>query len=1504
MISRLQKLVAVLLIAALAVSCLPAAAFAAKRDAAATEAVSDISQYRGETYTAPTKENYIFGGWYTDAELTQPLKEDVKSGAAYAKFVDAAVLTVKLQLKAGTTADSESTDLRLITTVDNLYYKNIGFKMTVNGATKDMSSRTVYKTITARNGEGQIDLQPTAFSPESQYFHTCSIVNISNAKFNDVIEIVPYWTTPDGTVVEGTGRSIKVSDGFTAAQTARYAISADYFQGSDGLWQVWTGSTYVQLADAGNAEAYAVTLDTATQKEGDGALQVIAVTDRDTNLLYKLHNAGNLKMTKESIQLKLWIYVSDPSCFDSWSRIQLSSNSINNDCLSWTLTGSMFSNGWNELTLNAADAEEIGTFDPASFAMFWFCTTGANDGTVIKLDDIRIEGIADESGSGSGEEDPVTECEHEKCRLCGGCTVADCDHTESCCSVKCPGEGNHPHDDVLTAPNVYLYWTDTGYDHLENGVDISEKPLGYMDGERRYVCNSGVAYVPNPTEEGKDRIWSSFITGDYHERTGNYIAMVTSGDDGETWTELSVVIEHPSEHVCVADGTLWTDPEGRLWVFWYQEYCSVYERNYRYDTDPDGLNPDGTYYSDAVRGVWCMYSEDAYLEEPTFSEPVRLCDGIMINNPTVATIEGKETWLLTPYMCSWVAMDSPAVSETQGPTLYTFSLGDDGVPTAEFYSHIKEDPYEDLSTFYNWCEPITVQLEDNSLMMLVRSYMGILVTRTLDPLTTEPYTGRWSELDFLRDNGEIVSRTSSRPHLSVMEDGTLLLVFHDVDDGSRSNMTVAISEDGGYTWTDRLLLDARHVSYPDLTIAPDGTIYIQYDFDRYGEQIIYLSRVTVEDIKAGSLVSEGSFINRIVNDNDYNKPFEYYTEGAKIEDTTGDWFGTNSGSNGYKKYGSQEAEGFTSYADGEFSVTSDGETAPTGLFYKTSGTNFIDSGTTLQNGALVFDLYIDDMSTFVYKYGIVSIGDNNTWVGESMGNRLTWDLRNVVYQSGWNEVWLNLKDAVSSGSAIDLSHIGGFWLYSTQVPADISIKVKNVRFVEKADAPLVCVHDKCPICGGCLKANDSSPITAPCTACNCAFATTYAIPMPVDNTSGWVGIADQWLATTNGAGYRLIDKDGVNTLTAANGTSITVNAGETVTSTTATGLMFLTGTGGKPTGTTMENGRFVLDVYIYDVAAFKTAGKIEVADNNATVRWTGFGNRLSWDLSKMNLVQGWNTLYLYLSDATQIDNTEGLSTTFDTGALMYFRVYTTNMPTGNYLSLKNISFQSYVCAHDKCPICGGCLKTNDSSPITAPCTACDCAFATTYAIPMPADNTSGWVGIGDQWLATTNGAGYRLIDKDGVNTLTAANGTSITVNAGETVTSTTATGLMFLTGTGGKPTGTTMENGRFVLDVYIYDVAAFKTAGKIEVADNNATVRWTGFGNRLSWDLSKMNLVQGWNTLYLYLSDATQIDNTEGLSTTFDTGALMYFRVYTTNMPTGNYLSLKNISFQEKASVE
>ena len=79
-------------------------------------------------------------------------------------------------------------------------------------------------------------------------------------------------------------------------------------------------------------------------------------------------------------------------------------------------------------------------------------------------------------------------------------------------------------------------------------------------------------------------------------------------------------------------------------------------------------------------------------------------------------------------------------------------------------------------------------------------------------------------------------------------------------------MTASISNDGGKTWPSTLLLDARDdVSYPDVTIAPDGSICIIYDHARYDGGDILFSRVTEEDIKAGHLVSAKSFAGAVVS---------------------------------------------------------------------------------------------------------------------------------------------------------------------------------------------------------------------------------------------------------------------------------------------------------------------------------------------------------------------------------------------------------------------------------------------------------------------------------------------------------------------------------------------------------------------------------------------------------------------------------------------------------------
>ncbi len=177
-----------------------------------TEAVADISAYRKEgAYTAPTKDGYVFAGWFTDAEATSPVADETTN--VYAKFVTQDVLSVKGQLKAGTTAESLNTDYRFSTTVDSLNYQNIGFNITVNGNTKSPSSTTVYKKITARSGNEIIAHDPTVFSAVSQYFHTYTITGIPQSAFATEIQIAAYWTTLDGTVVTGPARTLTVNMG-------------------------------------------------------------------------------------------------------------------------------------------------------------------------------------------------------------------------------------------------------------------------------------------------------------------------------------------------------------------------------------------------------------------------------------------------------------------------------------------------------------------------------------------------------------------------------------------------------------------------------------------------------------------------------------------------------------------------------------------------------------------------------------------------------------------------------------------------------------------------------------------------------------------------------------------------------------------------------------------------------------------------------------------------------------------------------------------------------------------------------------------------------------------------------------------------------------------------------------------------------------------------------------------------------------------------------------------
>ena len=92
----------------------------------------------------------------------------------------------------------------------------------------------------------------------------------------------------------------------------------------------------------------------------------------------------------------------------------------------------------------------------------------------------------------------------------------------------------------------------------------------------------------------------------------NYVLVVSSGDDGKTWSGPRVVIDPPGP-VRAYDPCLWHDPQGRLWLFWAQSHN----------------------WWDGRSGVWAVVADDSAVEAPRWSEPRRLGDGIMMNKPTV-----------------------------------------------------------------------------------------------------------------------------------------------------------------------------------------------------------------------------------------------------------------------------------------------------------------------------------------------------------------------------------------------------------------------------------------------------------------------------------------------------------------------------------------------------------------------------------------------------------------------------------------------------------------------------------------------------------------------------------------------------------------------------------------------------------------------------------------------------------------------------------------------------
>lgn len=379
---------------------------------------------------------------------------------------------------------------------------------------------------------------------------------------------------------------------------------------------------------------------------------------------------------------------------------------------------------------------------------------------------------------------------------------------------------------------------------MNNPAKINLNP-----GKEYYLENRKWQGVPSIEKTGS-RLWAAWFSGGKYEPSiENYAVVAYSDDDGKTWIDPYMVIEcNTEEGYRIFDPQLWLDNTGKLWLLWCQDTYAKGTKPSDYDTTGEELERD--YFCDLRQ--WAMVCENPDADEPVWSKPRYLWKGLTKNNIEILS-DGR--WLVSIYDVTenFEFFSNTLISEDEGKTFV-----------------IKEGPVGQS------CEPMTVEKKDGTLWFLTRTWKGYLAEA------------------FSYDNGETwtdcvltdIPNPSTRFFLGRLKDGTLILINTPIATlGERRTMVVSLSEDEGKTWKYDFMIDERRgVSYPDFATDDEGNIYIIHDCQRdnrqeqdeenplksNAEKEIVVTKITVDDIKAGKLVSGGSYLKNIISKVDYD----------------------------------------------------------------------------------------------------------------------------------------------------------------------------------------------------------------------------------------------------------------------------------------------------------------------------------------------------------------------------------------------------------------------------------------------------------------------------------------------------------------------------------------------------------------------------------------------------------------------------------------------------------
>ena len=353
--------------------------------------------------------------------------------------------------------------------------------------------------------------------------------------------------------------------------------------------------------------------------------------------------------------------------------------------------------------------------------------------------------------------------------------------------------------------------------------------LGAPDAAHAHATRQHEGIPSMARDPATGRLWALWYGGITPcEDSNNYLMIATSDNDGDTWKEVLVYDPDGMGPVRAFDPEMWVSPDGKLQITWTERTVPMAEMStngkWNY-ARLSGSDDRALASSDRLMMLTLDASKEPCAPYPA---PRPIGTGVMMCKPIVGP---KGEWMF-PVSIWWTKGSAGLLVSEDGGKTFTRRGGATVAP-------------EEGQTFD---EHSIVLMKDGSIHSWIRTNKGAKESFSTDG----GYT--WSPAV-----AGTFANTPTRRVVTRLASGSLLLIKNgdkpDVDQG-RKNLTAYVSDDEGKTWKGGLLLDARpSATYPDFALAPDGTIYAVWDYDRCGDREILFGRFTEADVRAGRPVS-------------------------------------------------------------------------------------------------------------------------------------------------------------------------------------------------------------------------------------------------------------------------------------------------------------------------------------------------------------------------------------------------------------------------------------------------------------------------------------------------------------------------------------------------------------------------------------------------------------------------------------------------------------------------